>query len=191
MVSFYAWKYPKSSSIWSTMPHQIVQTKSAYLGKYLKSGIATGIKHSFFELFFISRILSHGLWHLLTKLETRCGHWLSFLCLLLRKWILSLSKMKLLSSVFLFCSAIWFVSGQLDLEKGPFKLTWRPSRALSHASSIASETLELKEHQMVCRAKRGSFRTLSIGADGTSLDCVSVKEPHFLHRSLIVKKATE
>ena len=85
MVSFYEWKYPKSSSIWSTMPHQIVWTKSAYLGKYLKSGIATGIKHSFFELFFISRILSHGLWHLLTKLETRCGHWLSFLCLLFYK----------------------------------------------------------------------------------------------------------
>ena len=141
MVSFYEWKYSKSSSIWSTMPHQIVD-KECILGQVFEKWHRDGHKTFIFRIVFFSRILSHGLWHLLTKLETRCGHWLSFLCLLLRKWILSLSKMKLLSSVFLFCSAIWFVSGQLDLEKGPFKLTWRPSRALSLASTIARQVFE-------------------------------------------------
>ena len=125
MVSFYEWKYPKSSSIWSTMPHQIVWTKSAYLGKYLKSGIATGIKHSFFELFFISRILSHGLWHLLTKLETRCGHQLIFLCLLLKNWILLIIK----DDIALFRVSLLF-SNSICLEAiGPWKRAFWSDRA--------------------------------------------------------------
>ena len=95
------------------------------LGQVFEKWHRDGHKTFIFRIVFFSRILSHGLWHLLTKLETRCGHQLIFLCLLLKNWILLIIK----DDIALFRVSLLF-SNSICLEAiGPWKRAFWSDRA--------------------------------------------------------------